>query len=184
MPNVGLNPTRAGLFDTLVEMGADITFENRREEGGEPVADLRVKACALNGVEVPPERAPSMIDEYPILSVVASFAKGKTVMRGVAELRVKECDRIEAMVVGLRDMGVEVEDGPDYIIVHGREGDVMGGGTAKTYLDHRIAMSFLCMGLATQEPVSVDDGGAIVTSFPVFNDLMTDLGAQITRDNS
>ena len=184
LPNVGLNPTRAGLFDTLVEMGADITFENRREEGGEPVADLRVKACALNGVEVPPERAPSMIDEYPILSVVASFAKGKTVMRGVAELRVKECDRIEAMVVGLRDMGVEVEDGPDYIIVHGREGDVMGGGTAKTYLDHRIAMSFLCMGLATQEPVSVDDGGAIVTSFPVFNDLMTDLGALITRDNS
>ena len=183
LPNIGLNPTRAGLFDTLVEMGADIAFENRREEGGEPVADLRVKASSLSGVEVPPSRAPSMIDEYPILSVVASFAKGKTVMRGVAELRVKECDRIDAMVVGLRAMGVTVEDGPDYMIVHGREGDVEGGGTAKTHLDHRIAMSFLCMGMATNKPVSVDDGGAIVTSFPIFNDLMGNLGAQISRDN-
>ena len=125
-----------------------------------------------------------MIDEYPILAVVASFAKGKTVMRGVAELRVKECDRIDAMVVGLRAMGVEVEDGPDYMIVHGRDGDVMGGGTAKTHLDHRIAMSFLCMGMATQKPVLVDDGGAIVTSFPIFNDLMGNLGAHISRDNS
>lgn len=181
LPNIGLNPTRAGLFDTLVEMGADIAFENRREEGGEPVADLRVKASSLTGIEVPPSRAPSMIDEYPILSVVAAFAKGKTIMRGVAELRVKECDRIDAMVVGLRAMGVEVEDGPDYMIVHGREGEVVGGGTAKTHLDHRIAMSFLCMGLATQKPVSVDDGGAIVTSFPIFNDLMADLGARIER---
>ena len=184
LPNIGLNPTRAGLFDTLVEMGADIAFENRREEGGEPVADLHVKASSLTGIEVPPSRAPSMIDEYPILAVVASFAKGKTVMRGVAELWVKECDRIDAMVEGLRAMGVEVEDGPDYMIVHGREGVVMGGGTAKTHLDHRIAMSFLCMGMATQKPVLVDDGGAIVTSFPIFNDLMGNLGAQISRDNS
>lgn len=183
LPNIGLNPTRAGLFDTLVEMGADIAFENRREEGGEPVADLRVKASSLTGIEVPPSRAPSMIDEYPILSVVASFARGKTVMRGIAELRVKECDRIDAMARGLEAMGVTIEEGPDFLIVHGQDGEVAGGGTAKTFLDHRIAMSFLCMGLATQKPVSVDDGGAIVTSFPIFGDLMGALGAQITRDN-
>lgn len=183
LPNIGLNPTRAGLLDTLVEMGADITFENRREEGGEPVADLRVKASSLTGIEVPPARAPSMIDEYPILSVVAAFASGKTVMRGIAELRVKECDRIDAMARGLEAMGVTIEEGPDFLIVHGRDGVVQGGGTAKTYLDHRIAMSFLCMGMASAKPVSVDDGGAIATSFPVFERLMGDLGAQITRDN-
>lgn len=183
LPNIGLNPTRAGLLDTLVEMGADITFENRREEGGEPVADLRVKASSLTGIEVPPARAPSMIDEYPILSVVAAFASGKTVMRGIAELRVKECDRIDAMARGLEAMGVTIEEGPDFLIVHGRDGVVKGGGTAKTYLDHRIAMSFLCMGMASAKPVSVDDGGAIATSFPVFERLMGDLGAQITRDN-
>ncbi|MDR6263773.1 3-phosphoshikimate 1-carboxyvinyltransferase [Roseobacter sp. N2S] len=183
LPNIGLNPTRAGLLDTLVEMGADIAFENRREEGGEPVADLRVKASSLTGIEVPPARAPSMIDEYPILSVVAAFASGKTVMRGIAELRVKECDRIDAMARGLEAMGVTIEEGPDFLIVHGRDGAVKGGGTAKTYLDHRIAMSFLCMGMASAKPVSVDDGGAIATSFPVFERLMGDLGAQITRDN-
>lgn len=183
LPNIGLNPTRAGLLDTLVEMGADITFENRREEGGEPVADLRVKASSLTGIEVPPARAPSMIDEYPILSVVAAFASGKTVMRGISELRVKECDRIDAMARGLEAMGVTIEEGPDFLIVHGRDGAVKGGGTAKTYLDHRIAMSFLCMGMASAKPVSVDDGGAIATSFPVFERLMGDLGAQITRDN-
>ena len=109
-----------------------------------------------------------MIDEYPILSVVASFAQGKTVMRGIGELRVKECDRIDAMVRGLRANGVMVEEGPDFMIVHGMAGEVPGGGTAQTHLDHRIAMSFLCMGLAAQKPVSVDDGGAIATSFPVF----------------
>lgn len=183
LPNIGLNPTRAGLLDTLVDMGADITFENRREEGGEPVADLRVKASSLTGIEVPPARAPSMIDEYPILSVVAAFASGKTVMRGIAELRVKECDRIDAMARGLEAMGVTIEEGPDFLIVHGMNGAVQGGGTAKTFLDHRIAMSFLCMGMASAKPVSVDDGGAIATSFPVFERLMGDLGAQITRDN-
>lgn len=183
LPNIGLNPTRAGLLDTLVDMGADITFENRREEGGEPVADLRVKASSLTGIEVPPARAPSMIDEYPILSVVAAFASGKTVMRGIAELRVKECDRIDAMARGLEAMGVTIEEGPDFLIVHGMDGAVQGGGTAKTFLDHRIAMSFLCMGMASAKPVSVDDGGAIATSFPVFERLMGDLGAQITRDN-
>ena len=179
VPNIGLNPTRAGLFTTLVEMGADITFENERLEGGEPVADLRVKASSLTGIEVPTDRAPSMIDEYPILSVVASFAKGKTVMRGIKELRVKECDRIDAMARGLEAMGVTIEEGEDFLIVHGQEGEVKGGGTAKTFIDHRIAMSFMVMGLATAEPVSVDDGAAIATSFPIFQSLMTNLGAKI-----
>ena len=183
VPNIGLNPTRAGLLTTLSEMGADITFENVRTEGGEPVADLRVRASALQGIEVPPDRAPSMIDEYPILSVVAAFASGKTVMRGIRELRVKECDRIDAMARGLEAMGVTVEEGEDFLIVHGQNGEVAGGGTAQTHLDHRIAMSFLCMGLATQKPVSVDDGGAIATSFPIFEDLMAGLGATIQRNN-
>lgn len=183
LPNIGLNPTRAGLFTTLIEMGADITFENEREEGGEPVADLRVKASKLKGIEVPEDRAPSMIDEYPILSAVAAFAEGKTVMRGVKELRVKECDRIDAMARGLEAQGVTIEEGEDFLIVHGQSGDVKGGGTAKTFIDHRIAMSFLCMGLATKEAVSVDDGAAIATSFPIFQDLMKGLGASITRSN-
>ena len=183
VPNIGLNPTRAGLFTTLKEMGADITFENSREEGGEPVADLRVKASLLQGIEVPPERAPSMIDEYPILSAVASFAKGKTVMRGIKELRVKECDRIDAMARGLEAMGVTIEEGDDYLIVHGQSGKVQGGGKASTFFDHRIGMSFLCMGLATERPVSIDDGAAIATSFPIFESLMKCLGASIIRSN-
>ncbi len=183
LPNIGLNPTRAGLITTLQEMGANITLENSREEGGEPVADLRVKASKLTGIEVPPERAPSMIDEYPILSAVAAFASGKTVMRGIKELRVKECDRIDAMARGLETMGVTIEEGDDYLIVHGQDGEVKGGGTAATFFDHRIGMSFLCMGLATQHPVSIDDGAAIATSFPIFESLMKDLGASIARSN-
>lgn len=183
VPNIGLNPTRAGLFTTLREMGADLSYENQREEGGEPVADLRARFSPdMIGIEVPPERAASMIDEYPVLSVVAAFAKGDTVMRGVKELRVKESDRIEAMATGLRANGVEVEDGPDWWIVKGRGmGNVPGGATCASHLDHRIAMSFLVMGLATQSPVHVDDGGPIATSFPVFEPLMTGLGAQIRR---
>ena len=180
LPNICLNPTRTGLFTTLIEMGADINFINEREEGGEPVADLRVKASGLSGIEVPSDRAPSMIDEYPILSVVAAFASGKTIMRGIRELRVKECDRIDAMARGLEAMGVNVEEGEDYLIVHGQDGEVEGGGIAQTYLDHRIAMSFLCMGLATKNPVTVDDGHAIETSFPIFKELMTKLGASIS----
>ena len=180
LPNICLNPTRTGLFTTLIEMGADIKFVNEREEGGEPVADLRVKASGLSGIEVPSDRAPSMIDEYPILSVVAAFASGKTIMRGIRELRVKECDRIDAMARGLEAMGVNVEEGEDYLIVHGQDGEVEGGGIAQTYLDHRIAMSFLCMGLATKTPVAVDDGHAIETSFPIFKELMTKLGASIS----
>ncbi|WP_420566702.1 3-phosphoshikimate 1-carboxyvinyltransferase [Thalassovita sp.] len=183
VPNIGLNPTRAGLFYTLQDMGADLTFENMREEGGEPVADLRAKFSPdLKGIEVPPERAASMIDEYPILSVVAAYAHGDTVMRGVKELRVKESDRIEAMASGLRLNGVEVEDGPDWWIVKGRgHGNVPGGATCASHLDHRIAMSFLVMGMASQNPVSVDDGGPIATSFPIFEGLMADLGAKIER---
>ncbi|SDI49613.1 3-phosphoshikimate 1-carboxyvinyltransferase [Lutimaribacter saemankumensis] len=181
VPNIGLNPTRAGLFYTLQEMGADLTFENLREEGGEPVADLRARhSPGMKGIAVPPERAASMIDEYPVLSVVAAFAEGATEMRGVKELRVKESDRIAAMADGLRAAGVEVEDGPDWWIVHGRgAAGVPGGATAATHLDHRIAMSFLVLGLASDAPMTVDDGGPIATSFPVFGTLMTDLGADI-----
>ena len=183
VPNIGLNPTRAGLFTTLREMGADLSYENPREEGGEPVADLRARySPAMQGIEVPPERAASMIDEYPVLSVVAAFAKGATVMRGVKELRVKESDRIEAMASGLRANGIEVEDGPDWWIVHGKGiGQVPGGSRCDTHLDHRIAMSVLILGMASQAPFSIDDGGPIATSFPIFETLMATLGTKITR---
>ncbi len=184
VPGVSQNPTRNGLYTTLVEMGAGIEFQNPREEGGEPVADLRIRASALKGIEVPKERAASMIDEYPILSVVAACAEGTTVMRGVKELRVKESDRIDAMARGLEACGVRVEEEEDVLIVHGMgPGGVPGGATAKTHIDHRIAMSFLILGLAAKEPVSVDDGSPIATSFPVFEDLMAGLGAQIRRDS-
>ena len=184
VPGIGLNPTRAGLFSTLREMGADLTYENERTEGGEPVADLRARFSPdLHGIEVPPERAASMIDEYPVLSVVASFAQGQTVMRGVKELRVKESDRIDAMAVGLRANGVTVDEGPDWWTVTGLgHGNVPGGATCASHLDHRIAMSFMVLGLATQKPVSVDDGGPIATSFPIFEPLMGGLGADIRRD--
>ena len=181
LPGIGLNPTRAGLFGTLREMGADLALENGREEGGEPVADLRARFSSLKGIEVPPERAPSMIDEYPILSVVAAFAEGRTVMRGVRELRVKESDRIDAMARGLEACGVAVEEDEDTLIVHGRgPGGVRGGARVEARLDHRIAMSFLCLGLAAREPVTVDDAGPIATSFPDFRRLMTALGAGIS----
>ncbi|MDI3338599.1 3-phosphoshikimate 1-carboxyvinyltransferase [Defluviimonas aestuarii] len=184
VPGVSQNPTRNGLYTTLVEMGADIEFQNPREEGGEPVADLRVKASSLKGIEVPPERAASMIDEYPVLSVVAACAEGKTVMRGVKELRVKESDRIDAMARGLEACGVRIEEDEDTLIVHGMgPGGVPGGATCKSHLDHRIAMSFLVLGLAAQKPVSVDDGSPIATSFPVFEGLMTGLGASVERSN-
>ncbi len=183
VPNIGLNPTRAGLFTTLQEMGADLTFENLREEGGEPVADLRARFSPdIKGIEVPPDRAASMIDEYPVLSVVAACAQGRTVMRGVKELRVKESDRIEAMAAGLRANGIRVEDGPDWWTVTGLgHGNIPGGATVASHLDHRIAMSFLVLGMVTQAAVTVDDGGPIATSFPVFEPLMQALGAQITR---
>jgi 3-phosphoshikimate 1-carboxyvinyltransferase len=183
VPTIGLNPTRAGLFTTLQEMGADLTFENLREEGGEPVADLRARYSPnMHGVTVPPERAASMIDEYPILSVVAANATGTTQMHGVAELRVKESDRIAAMADGLRACGVTVDDGPDWWSVTGLgAGNVPGGATCASHLDHRIAMSFLILGMAAQNAVSVDDGEPIATSFPIFETLMNGLGAGIER---
>ena len=182
VPGVSQNLTRNGLYLTLIEMGADIVFENPREEGGEPVADLRVRFGPMTGIAVPPERAPSMIDEYPILSVVAAFAEGKTVMRGVRELRVKESDRIDAMARGLEACGVRIEEDQDTLIVHGMgPGGVPGGATCATHLDHRIAMSFLIMGLAAKHPVSVDDASPITTSFPVFAPLMTRLGATLSE---
>ena len=182
VPGVSQNPTRNGLFTTLVEMGADITFENPREEGGEPVADLRVRHSELHGISVPPERAASMIDEYPVLSVVAACATGATVMRGVRELREKESDRIDAKARGLEACGVGIEGDEDMLTVHGMgPANVPGGAVCRTHLDHRIAMSFLVLGLAARNPVSVDDGGPIATSFPVFEGLMAGLGADILR---
>lgn len=185
VPNIGLNPTRAGLFYTLQDMGADLTFENMHEEGGEPVADLRARFSPdLRGIEVPAERAASMIDEYPVLSVVAAFAQGKTHMPGVKELRVKESDRIDAMAKGLRAAGLTVDEGEDWWTVHGLgHGNVPGGTMVESRLDHRIAMSFLVMGMATQDAISVDDAGPIATSFPIFESLMASLGARIERSN-
>jgi 3-phosphoshikimate 1-carboxyvinyltransferase len=180
LPAIGLNPTRAGLYETLLEMGADIGFGERREEGGEPVADLTVRFSALKGIEVPPERAASMIDEYPVLAALAATAEGATVMRGIRELRVKESDRIDAMARGLEACGVRVEEGDDYMIVHGRgPGGVAGGAVVASRLDHRIAMAFLCLGLGAKAPVTVDDGRPIATSFPDFLPLMRGLGAEI-----
>ena len=182
VPGVSQNLTRNGLYLTLVEMGAQIEFQNPREEGGEPVADLRVRFSALKGIEVPPERAPSMIDEYPVLSVVAACAEGRTVMRGVKELRVKESDRIDAMARGLEACGVRVEEDEDTLIVHGMgAGGVPGGATCKTHLDHRIAMSFLVLGMAAKRAVGVDDASPILTSFPIFEGLMSGLGASLSR---
>ncbi len=183
VPGVSQNPTRNGIFITLREMGADLTFENEREEGGEPVADLRVRYSKLHGIDVPAERASAQIDEYPVLSVVAAFAEGVTRMPGVHELRVKESDRIDAMARGLEANGIKIEEDADTLIVHGcgPEG-VPGGGTAVTHLDHRIAMSFMVLGMAAQQPVSVDDGSPIATSFPIFEDLMAQLGAEIVRE--
>lgn len=174
--NVLMNPTRTGLIDTLIEMGGEITIENRRISGGEDIADLRVRHSRLKGVRVPAERAPSMIDEYPVLAVAAAFAQGRTEMVGIEELRVKESDRLAAVARGLEANGVACEEGEDYLIVEGR-GVAPGGGTVATHLDHRIAMSFLVMGMASEKPVTVDDDRMIATSFPSFEADFTRLGA-------
>jgi len=175
-----MNPTRTGLIETLVEMGADIAVTNPRKAGGEDVADLRVRASALKGVAVPPERAPSMIDEYPVLAVAAAFAEGLTVMEGLEELRVKESDRLAAVARGLELNGVDCTEGEASLVVRGRPGGKgLGGGTVETHLDHRIAMSFLVLGLASERPVAVDDRSMVATSFPEFFGLMTGLGARI-----
>jgi len=172
------NPLRTGLVTTLLEMGARIEAKNRRTEGGEDVADLVVHASNLRSVDVPAERAPSMIDEYPVLAVAASFAEGTTRMRGLHELRVKESDRLAAVHAGLVANGVNAVIEGDDLLVTG--GPVRGGGTVATHLDHRIAMSFLVMGLASESPVTVDDGAMIATSFPDFVPLMAGLGADIS----
>jgi 3-phosphoshikimate 1-carboxyvinyltransferase len=177
--NVGINPLRAGLYDTLRDMGADIAFENRRELGGEPVADLHVKGGALKGVEVPPERAPTMIDEYPVLAVAAACAEGTTRMLGLGELRAKESDRLASVSAGLAANGIKHEMGAAELVVHGTGAPPKGGGLVRTHLDHRIAMSFLVLGLASRDPVAVDDASPIDTSFPGFTLLMNDLGARI-----
>jgi len=176
---VGINPLRTGLYDTLREMGADLAFTEEREAGGEPVADLVVKASRLEGVEVPAERAPRMIDEYPILAVAAAFAKGRTVMRGLGELRVKESDRLAAIATGLAACGVTARIAGDDLIVEGAGGRPRGGAAIATKLDHRPAMSFLVFGMAAQEAVAIDDGAPIDTSFPAFAALMNGLGAKI-----
>jgi 3-phosphoshikimate 1-carboxyvinyltransferase len=180
IPSVMMNPLRTGLLTTLLEMGAKIELGNRRIEGGEDVADLHIRASTLSGVDVPAGRAPSMIDEYPILAVAASFAKGETRMRGLNELRVKESDRLQAVADGLAAAGVTYAIEGDDLIVQGMAGAVPGGGIVATHLDHRIAMSFLVMGLASEKPMTVDDETMIATSFPSFVSLMTRLGAEFT----
>lgn len=176
---VGVNPLRAGLFETLREMGAAIELRNRRIDGGEPIADLAVAASRLNGVEVPAARAPSMIDEYPILAVAAAFAEGRTVMRGLSELRVKESDRLAATAEMLRVNGVDVEIQGDDLIVNSK-GRAQGGGIVATHMDHRLAMSALVMGLASEQAVQADDTAFIATSFPDFTGLMRSLGADLS----
>ena len=175
-----LNPRRTGLFATLHEMGGYLAVESKRAIGGETVSDILVRASALKGIEVPAARVADMIDEFPILAVAAAFAEGTTVMRGLAELRVKESDRLAAIVAGLRANGVTVEEWDDGLAVEGRGAGVPGGGVVATHMDHRIAMSFLVMGLAAQNPVTVDDTAMIATSFPEFEALMTGLGASFT----
>jgi 3-phosphoshikimate 1-carboxyvinyltransferase len=182
-----LNPLRIGLLETLGDMGADLSVTNVREEGGETVADITARFSELTGVEVPPERAPSMIDEYPILAVAAAFADGPTVMRGIGEMRVKESDRIALMAQGLTACGVGVEEGPDSLTVVGAPSfkngranhGVAGGARVTTHGDHRIAMSHLILGLASDQPVAVDEPGMIATSFPGFLPLMRGLGGEI-----
>jgi len=177
--NIMLNPTRTGLIDTLIEMGGNITIENRKLAGGEEVGDLHVKYSALKGIKVPAERAPSMIDEYPVLSVAASFAQGTTHMAGLEELRVKESDRLAAVEAGLKVNGVATSSGKDWLEVTG--GGQIGGGTVVTHMDHRIAMSFLVMGLAAPKPTNVDDASFIATSFPGFTDLLNGMGGKIAN---
>jgi 3-phosphoshikimate 1-carboxyvinyltransferase len=179
LTDVMTNPLRTGLIATLREMGGDIEALELRRDGGEEMADFRVRASALRGVEVPAARAPSMIDEYPVLAVAASFAQGTTVMRGLNELRVKESDRLAAVADGLRANGVAVEIEGDDLIVHGK-GSVAGGGTVTTHMDHRIAMAFLVMGLASAQPVRVDDAAIIATSFPGFASLLSATGADLS----
>jgi 3-phosphoshikimate 1-carboxyvinyltransferase len=179
LTDVMTNPLRTGLITTLKEMGADIDTLDLRDDLGEAMASFRVRGSMLRGVEVPAARAPSMIDEYPVLAVAASFAEGTTVMRGLKELRVKESDRLAAIADGLKANGVAVEIDGDDLIVHGT-GRAPGGGTVATHMDHRIAMAFLVMGLASDKPVAIDDGSFIATSFPGYVPMLRSLGADVS----
>jgi 3-phosphoshikimate 1-carboxyvinyltransferase len=183
--NVGLNPTRAGLFEVLRAMGGDIVMSNRREVGGEPVADLIVRHSGLRGIEVPPELAPSMIDEFPILFVAAALAQGRTVTRGLDELRVKESDRLAVMAEGLRACGARVEELPDGLIIDGTGGEPLPGGvTIAARLDHRIAMSFAVAGLAARKPIEIDDMAPVATSFPGFTAMLASLQGERAQAQS
>ncbi|MBX9587666.1 MAG: 3-phosphoshikimate 1-carboxyvinyltransferase [Hyphomonadaceae bacterium] len=175
-----INPTRTGFYATLKEMGGDVTFLNERDQGGEPVADVRVRHSRLKGVSVPASRAPAMIDEYPVLACLAAYADGETRMEGLGELKVKESDRLAATAAGLRANGVSAKVEGDTLIVGGGGAGVRGGGTVATHLDHRIAMAFLMLGLGADRPVTVDDAAMIATSFPDFRPLMEGLGASFT----
>ncbi|MEQ8665023.1 MAG: 3-phosphoshikimate 1-carboxyvinyltransferase [Rhodospirillales bacterium] len=179
LANVGINPLRTGILRCLEDMGAGFTYANQREQAGEPVADIRIVAGPLKGIDVPPERAPAMIDEYPVLAVCAAFAGGTTRMTGIGELRVKESDRLAAVARGLSDAGVTVREGDDWLEVDGTGNAPKGGMEVAVSLDHRIAMAFLVMGMASRETVSIDDGSPINTSFPGFAELMNGLGGDI-----
>jgi 3-phosphoshikimate 1-carboxyvinyltransferase len=179
LTGVMTNPLRTGLITTLRDMGADIEALELRSDLGEEMADFRMRASALRGVDVPAARAPSMIDEYPVLAVAASFAEGTTIMRGLKELRVKESDRLAAVADGLKANGVEFEIDGDDLIVHGK-GRALGGGTVATHMDHRIAMAFLVMGLASEKPVGIDDASFIATSFPGYVAMMRGLGGEFS----
>jgi 3-phosphoshikimate 1-carboxyvinyltransferase len=181
LPAVGINPLRAGLYTTLQEMGADLSLTNQRLQAGEMVADIVVRHGALTGVDVPAERAPSMIDEYPILAVAAAFAKGTTRMRGLGELRVKESDRLASVARGLQACGVTLAIEGDDLIVEGSGQAPQGGASIAVNLDHRIAMAFLIMGMASRDAVTIDDGAAIETSFPGFVGLINGLGGKIAE---
>jgi 3-phosphoshikimate 1-carboxyvinyltransferase len=181
LPDVGINPLRAGLIETLVAMGGRIAIENRRQESGEPVADLVVESSPLRAIDVPAARVPAMIDEFPILAAAAACARGTTRMAGLAELRVKESDRLDAIARGLGAAGVGVRTGPDWLEIEGCGGPPPGGGRIDVRFDHRIAMAFLVLGMACQRPLTIDDDRAIATSFPGFVTLMTGLGAQLER---
>ena len=184
LPDVGMNPARSGLIETLKEMGGDIEELNRRETAGEPIADLRVRASRLKGVSVAASRAPSMIDEYPVLFVAAACAEGRSHFDGLEELRVKESDRLAAMAEGLSACGVTVKAGEQEMTIEGCGGRPKGGQRVATHLDHRIAMAFLVLGLASEEAVTLDDAKPIQTSFPDFADLMTGLGAKLTAEEA
>ena len=180
IPNVGINPLRTGILDTLLQMGADIHFENRRVVSFEPVADLRIKTSPLKGIEVCAEKAPSMIDEYPVLAIAAAFAEGETILHGLSELKVKESNRFKAIIEGLNKNGIDCMEIDDNTIkICGRGKKACGGGMIESKLDHRIAMSFMVMGMASDVPVCIDDVSSVATSFPEFISMMNKAGANI-----